>query len=206
MTLNKDGLEAARNAVGTIPGAALWSAVEKAITAYLSVLPAPDGLVERLRADAAQLIRMSKATEFGKDLSVRVKAPDLLIASLTEAATVIQTLQRERDEADNALVDKYRDPKTGTFNFPGDVAAIVRRLEAAEQQVWDMRAALRKIEGHLQSSIDTHEFNARHMIAEDSLQDAWKMLDLAREQFQVDANALRIPLATARLLLKEGGE
>ena len=113
MTVNKEGLEAAharleelsgmRNIPSILTRSGREFIAEKAIAAYLAALPAPDGLVERLRADAAQLIRMSKATEFGKDLSVRVKAPDLLIASLTEAATVIQTLQRERGELRAAL-------------------------------------------------------------------------------------------------------
>lgn len=66
-----------------------------------------------------------------------------------EAADLIEDLSRrleavegERDEADNALVDKYRDPKTGHFKFPADVAAIVRRLEAAESSLTACRAAL----------------------------------------------------------------
>jgi hypothetical protein len=68
----------------------------------------------------------------------------------------------------------------------------------AERLLAEAREALTQIAADLQSSIDTHEFNSRHMIAEDSLRDAWKMLDMAREQFQVDANSLRIPLAKAR--------
>jgi hypothetical protein len=123
MTLNKDGLEAARNAVGTIPGAALWSAVEKAITAYLAALPdeaafcpecgwnsamdgaptalsdhipdagnmvpAPDGLVERLlvAADGVEKVSFDRR-------SLRRGYENIL----REAATVIQTLQREGDE------------------------------------------------------------------------------------------------------------
>lgn len=56
-------------------------------------------------------------------------------AALEQAHSTIAALRAERDEADNALVDKYRDPKTGSFKFPGDVAAIVRRLETAEAEV-----------------------------------------------------------------------
>jgi hypothetical protein len=126
MTLNKQGLEAAARAIDPGLSRYLMEDCETIIRAYLAALPAPDGLVERLRADAAQLIRMSKATEFGKDLSVRVKAPDLLIASLTEAATVIQTLQRERDD------------------ILGDFSTTAHALEAAEQQVRDMRAGQRE--------------------------------------------------------------
>lgn len=48
----------------------------------------------------------------------------------------------ERDEADNALVDKYRDPNTGSFAFPGDVAKIIRRFEAIiEEQERDLDQA-----------------------------------------------------------------
>ena len=95
MTLNKDGLEAARNAVGTIPGAALWSAVEKAITAYLSALPAPDGLVERLDQAVArceEVLAHSTHEGLNTDFALMAKY------RLSEAAAVIQTLQRERDE------------------------------------------------------------------------------------------------------------
>lgn len=121
----------------------------------------PDGLVERLQADAAQLIRMSKATEFGKDLSVRVKAPDLLIASLTEAATVIQTLQRERDAAVaalNSIVNmqssvtraQFREAAADALESIGckpigmtDQSPFIIRAEAAEQQVREMSEVLR---------------------------------------------------------------
>jgi hypothetical protein len=54
-------------------------------------------VVARLRSDAAQLLRMSQATSFGDDLSVRVKAPDLLISSMLEAAALISSLVAERD-------------------------------------------------------------------------------------------------------------
>jgi exonuclease VII small subunit len=53
-------------------------------------------------------------------------------AALQSQAEQIEQLTRERDEADNALVDKYRDPQTGAFSFPGDVASIVRRLDTAD--------------------------------------------------------------------------
>lgn len=48
----------------------------------------------------------------------------------------------DRTEADHALVDKYRDPKTGSFEFPGDVAKIIRRFEAIiEEQERDFDQA-----------------------------------------------------------------
>ena len=45
-------------------------------------------------------------------------------------------------EADNALVDKYRDPKTGIFKFPDDVAAIIRRLERERDEALAAQGAL----------------------------------------------------------------
>jgi hypothetical protein len=66
-----------------------------------------------------------------------------------EAADTIARIVAERDEArkareaaDQALVDKYRDPKTGVFSFPTDVAKIVVRLDAAEASLAQMREAL----------------------------------------------------------------
>lgn len=61
-------------------------------------------LVERLRSDAAQLIRMAEATKFGDDLSVRVKAPDLLIGVLAEAADRIEQLERQSTPAPSTPV------------------------------------------------------------------------------------------------------
>ena len=52
----------------------------------------------------------------------------------------LEAAEAERDAADNALVDRYRDPKSGLFSFPSDVAAIVRRLDAAEAALTEARA------------------------------------------------------------------
>ena len=52
-----------------------------------------------------------------------------------QAQSALAAVREERVEADNALVDKYRDPKTGHFTFPDDVAAIIARAETAEAQV-----------------------------------------------------------------------
>jgi hypothetical protein len=61
---------------------------------------------------------------------------------LEQAAAAIRELEAERDmlrregnPADHALVDRYRNTKTGIFKFPDDVAAIIRRLDAAEAKV-----------------------------------------------------------------------
>jgi len=48
----------------------------------------------------------------------------------------------------------------------------------------------------LVSLAETLEFNAKHMIAEDTLQDAWKMLLDAREQMANDAARLRAIIAS----------
>ena len=63
------------------------------------------------------------------------KSADLITALFAQNAA----LRAERDAADDALVDRYRDPKTGVFKFPTDVAAIVRRLDAAEAKVEKLR-------------------------------------------------------------------
>lgn len=43
----------------------------------------------------------------------------------------VERLRAEREDADQSLVDRYRDPKSGRFDFPGDVAKIVRSLDDA---------------------------------------------------------------------------
>lgn len=83
----------------------------KAITAYLAALPAPDGLVERLRA------RRTVNLAWPDDSLLAIQAEQNLCI---EAATVIQTLQRERDE------------------ILGDFSTTAHALAAAEQQVRDM--------------------------------------------------------------------
>lgn len=47
------------------------------------------------------------------------------------AAAEVERLRAERENADQSLVDRYRDPKSGRFDFPGDVAKIVRSLDDA---------------------------------------------------------------------------
>lgn len=77
-----------------------------------------------------------------------LEASEAKIAALTAENA---TLREERHLADNALVDRYRDPKTGSFQFPTDVAAIVRRLDATEaerdelQKRYDIQVELSRI-------------------------------------------------------------
>lgn len=66
---------------------------------------------------------------------VRLSDAQALSTQVQRLTEENEGLRRERDEADNALVDKYRDPKTGNFCFPSDVAAIVRRLDTAEARI-----------------------------------------------------------------------
>lgn len=47
----------------------------------------------------------------------------------------VERLRADRETADQALVDRYRDPKSGRFDFPGDVAKIVRALDAKSAEV-----------------------------------------------------------------------
>ena len=74
---------------------------------------------------------------------------------MDEAAAAIERLVAERDEADNALVDKYRDPRTGVFSFPGDVAKIIARLEAVEAQRDKLKEALKPFAEAAESIDDT---------------------------------------------------
>lgn len=78
----------------------------------------------------------------------------------TDAQLALAAMRAERDAADNALIDKYRDPKTGHFNFPADVAAIIRRLDAAEAQVLRLteeNEALRRVLGNAEKALSAAE-------------------------------------------------
>lgn len=56
-------------------------------------------------------------------------------------------LKREGNPADHALVDKYRRAGSGIFKFPDDVAAIIRKLDAAEAEAAALRAKVARLEG-----------------------------------------------------------
>ena len=133
----------------------------KAITAYLAALPAPDGLVERLLAEATAF--------FAMDGEYDISTGHLL----HEAATVIQTLQRERDELaverdrcharleiDHVWVmggnddcdlerldiplDKRDIQIDGIEARDATISVLEQDLSAAEQQVRDMREGQRE--------------------------------------------------------------
>lgn len=112
-------------------------------------------MIEALAADLAA--QKARAEKLGRELNIaRYGQPDFswsvhkeamgdLEAALAAAEARADAAEAERDKlrregnpADHALVDKYRNYQThkaGVFNFPGDVAAIIRRLEAAEAKV-----------------------------------------------------------------------
>lgn len=81
---------------------------------------------------AEVVLRRLREPAFGTETTERnlmAEAADL-IAALRERA---EAAEAERKAADFRLVDRYRNPKTGIFNFPDDVAAIVRALDAARR-------------------------------------------------------------------------
>lgn len=87
-------------------------------------------VVERLREKLRERAGFMREAGHADDAELDDEAADLIerLAARAERA------EAERDKADNALVDRYRNPKTGVFSFPGDVAAIVRHLDAAEAE------------------------------------------------------------------------
>jgi hypothetical protein len=104
-------------------------------------------VVERLKSDAAQLIRMSQSAGFGEELAVRVKSPDLLIGVLGEAATTITALQERIKELEGALRPfadeadawaEYDDKELLVEDFPGySGGLLVSDLRAAEATLKD---------------------------------------------------------------------
>lgn len=170
----------------------------------LSALPAPDdGLAERLRAAYAKVAewpeyRMAPdaVAELGSGftdlLEVRNLVPEAATA-LQSQAEQIERLTRERDEADNALVDKYRDPQTGTFSFPGDVASIVRRLDTAEASLAAAREALKPFAG------DKLPGNNRDLIEYDrhGLRRSMSPMEIARRNAFFTLHPDQHPLAKA---------
>lgn len=61
-------------------------------------------LVNRLRATAQQLQNNARALRFGGDeCHVRVKSPDLLLADLNDAVSLLEHLEAERQSQDKAL-------------------------------------------------------------------------------------------------------
>lgn len=82
-----------------------------------------------------------------------------------------------------------------------DIRATEDALRETEALVQSMREALEKITTEAEQMASVMEFNSKHMIAEDSLQDAWHMLKMATEQYGVDAGHLRQWIADLRAAL-----
>lgn len=88
-------------------------------------------LVERLLEPVAHERREGFYT-------VTTYAPDPLRAEaasrISQQDAELERVRREveeADEADQRLVDKYRDPQNGKFNFPGDVRELAEARKAA---------------------------------------------------------------------------
>lgn len=116
--------------------------------------------------DALQAIGDEFGIEPGEHRVTGVRR--LLTAFRAEVKRLTETneaLKAAQDEADNALVDKYRDPKTGFFKFPTDVAAIVRRLETAEARVKALEAALGNMRCPRPCNHRPDEFDAKDCVA-----------------------------------------
>jgi len=75
------------------------------------------------------------------------------LSARLDAAEGQRDLWRRRHESqltvDFALVDRYRRPRTGMFNFPEDVANIIRKLDEAEAKLSQAVKALRDVIGML---------------------------------------------------------
>lgn len=120
--IDEKGLEAAEAAWRASVEPTCKLMLRTAIRAYLAASPSPSEMdvVANLRSDAAQLLRMSKATAFGEDLSVRVTKPDLLIANMIAAADAIGSLSAQvlrLTEENEALRDERRWPPDAEFQY-----------------------------------------------------------------------------------------
>lgn len=117
--------------------AAAWGRVADAARAHLavaSVAHARSAETERLERaqpfcrSCGRHVRLTAFAEREDFACAECEGDDWYIDNRAPTGEV----QRPR-ESDDALVDRYRDPKTGSFSFPSDVAAIIRRLEGE----WD---------------------------------------------------------------------
>ncbi len=72
---------------------------------------------------------------------------------LAKLRTEVERLRAEREDADQSLVDRYRDPKSGRFDFPGDVAKIVRSLDDATVAAARSDAEIARLREALQAEL-----------------------------------------------------
>ena len=93
------------------------------------------GEMIELLLDAQQDINLSANETMSQPLADASALIDKVENLLRALSADNARLSEKRDAADNALVDRYRNPSTGHFSFPDDVAAIVRRLDAAEARL-----------------------------------------------------------------------
>jgi hypothetical protein len=85
----------------------------------VATLPADvKALVERLRADAAQLRKMVEQAQFGGDeTGVRVKSPELLLADLDDAAATLLSATGETRAAHKNFIDAWEALPVGHHGF-----------------------------------------------------------------------------------------
>lgn len=73
------------------------------------------------------LVDRENAIAMIADRDAKIRAGALEIEALK---VEVANLKRDREHADEALINKYRDLDTGLFSFPGDVVKIIRKLES----------------------------------------------------------------------------
>lgn len=191
-------------------------AMDAAIRAYLAASASPSEMevVANLRSDAAQLLRMSKATAFGEDLSVRVAKPDLLIANMVAAADTVEALSaqvprlteevealRKGTERDNKIIGDLQaalaywmpsvrpDTDEGLPRSAGDDAMLLFGHEGPEQGCWgdDMLARIKALVEARERSLNALELLDKELT----------------DHGYAQVGTLRATLGTARSALKE---
>ena len=86
------------------------------------------GLVERLKADVSQILKMQEQARFAGDHTyIRVANPEYLMSDLKQAAAAIERLLAERDEAREAL----RPFAEGSIDVSGTAVIGVTRHDLA---------------------------------------------------------------------------
>jgi hypothetical protein len=122
-----------------------------AIAAIARHLAPGDDLVERATALASIIEEYTYRTS---DVEAAPELLRALLARISALTATVAEVAREGKPADHALVDKYRRGGSGIFNFPDDVAAIIRKLDAAEAEAATLRDRLARMEGALRQLKD----------------------------------------------------
>jgi hypothetical protein len=128
--------------------------------------------------------------------------------SYRNAKAYIRSLYGELTKRRTAAVHRAR--RALQSRYPEDAGITVdvlaermaARATASQAEVERLREALKNAADRAQQAVNTMQFNAKHMIAEDSLQDAWKMLELAKQQFSTDAVSVQEAVDIARAAIQ----